>query len=70
MWVAKVIVPFAAVHYRVWRSTPQFTEHSLYTLLAASNFSHAQATKELGYSPRPMAQTLRDTVEWVTSREE
>ncbi len=68
MWIAKAIVPFAEAHYLLWKLTPKFTKYSLWTLLSASDFSHARAREELDYSPRPVAQTLRDTVEWVTGR--
>lgn len=68
MWLAKVIVPFAEAHYRVWRLTPQFTKYSLYTLLAASDFSHVRASEELGYTTRDVQETLNDTVEWVRGR--
>jgi dihydroflavonol-4-reductase len=28
------------------------------------NISHAKATRELGYQPRPFEDTVRDTLEW------
>jgi dihydroflavonol-4-reductase len=31
------------------------------------NISHAKASKELGYEPRPLQQTIADTVDWFRS---
>ena len=61
MWLAKSFAPFAELHYLVWGKTPLFTIYSLYTLSHNSLFSHAKASRELGYSARPLKETLADT---------
>ncbi len=43
---------------------PRFTPYSLSTLRSNCNISHAKATRELGYHPRKLLETLADTVDW------
>lgn len=44
---------------------PVITPYSLRTLRTRAQFSHAKATRELGYDPRDPAQSIRDAVEWL-----
>ncbi|MFR6042007.1 MAG: hypothetical protein ACLUHL_11615 [Dysosmobacter welbionis] len=44
------------------------TSYSLYTLRSNENFSHDKATAELGYRPRDLVQTLRDTAAWLRGK--
>ncbi len=41
------------------------TPYSLYALESNGNFSHEKAEKELGYSVRPIEETLADMVVWL-----
>lgn len=41
---------------------PTLTSYALYTISSNSLFSHEKATKELGYFPRHIAQTMQDTI--------
>ena len=43
---------------------PIFTSVSLKALAGNRGISHARATRELGYEPRPVSQTLSDTIRW------
>lgn len=47
---------------------PLFTRYSLYTLTSHSNFSHAKATKDLGYEPRPIDLTIKDNALWLVNQ--
>ena len=48
-----------------WTGTrPIFTSVSLKALAGNRNISHAKATRELGYEPRPIRETLADTIQW------
>lgn len=64
-WFAKASAPFAELYYRIRQTSPLYTAYSLHTLHAPSEFSHARATTELGYTPRPLSETLADTVAWL-----
>ncbi len=51
--------------YKLVKKAPLFTPYSIYTLNSNSNFSHAKATYELNYHPRPLKESLSDTIEWL-----
>ncbi len=61
---ARFIVRFTPFYYRLSKTKPRLTPYSLETLLSNSDISHAKAKTELGYTPRPIYQTLLDTVRW------
>jgi len=65
LWFVRLTAPLSEIYYRFLKQPPLFTAYSIYTLSANANFSHEKATKELGYHPRPMRQTLTDTVDWL-----
>ncbi len=48
----------------ITRSKAIFTPYSVHTLLTNYTFNHTKASTELGYTPRPIRETLRDTVNW------
>ena len=62
LWFAKLTAPLSEVYYKIRKMPPLYTSYSLYTLQSNSNFSHEKATKELGYEPRPIEETLKDTI--------
>jgi dihydroflavonol-4-reductase len=43
---------------------PIFTRYSLDAICSNSHFSHAKATRELGFQPRPAFQAIADAVRW------
>lgn len=59
------MAPIAELYYKIVKTKPLFTSYSIYTLQSNSNFSHEKATKELGYYPRELIETLRDTFDWL-----
>lgn len=64
MWLARVGAPFATAAARVLQKEPLFTSRSLHALRNHQLVSHAKATRELGYEPRPLRQTITDTYDW------
>ncbi len=50
--------------YRWLNKTPQFTTYSLRTVIENSHFSRTKAEKELGYSTRPLGESIRDYLAW------
>lgn len=64
-WFAKMTAPLAELYYKILRQPPLYTSYSLYTLSANAQFSHEKASMELGYQPRPLEETLRDTATWL-----
>ena len=69
-WFAKLVAYPAELYYQVRNLTPLFTRYSLYTLESQARFSNARARRELGYSSRPLDETIRDTVNWLKTRGE
>jgi len=65
LWFVKFTAPLAELYYKLLKQPPLFTSYSIYTLNSNANFNHEKASEELGYTARPMKQTLTDTVEWL-----
>jgi dihydroflavonol-4-reductase len=63
--LARLACPFFQSYSSITKKEPLYTFQSL-NILANSpvNISNAKARKELGYEPRPLEQTLRDTFDW------
>jgi dihydroflavonol-4-reductase len=62
--LARVASAFTPIYYRLSGAKPRFTPYSLATLSSNSDISHEKASRELGYRPRNLLETLTDTVEW------
>lgn len=63
--LARLFAPLCEWLYKVRHEVPLFTPYALGTLQANSNFSCERARKELGYTSRPLHETLADTVSWM-----
>ncbi len=64
----KLVTPFARVAERVairHKRAPLVTPYSMQALASNDNFSHEKASRELGFWPRDIADTLRDTARWL-----
>ncbi len=65
LFLAELASPFYEIFNSLSGQKPMFTRQSLQLLKRApKNISSEKAKKELGYSPRPLEQTLRDTFDW------
>jgi dihydroflavonol-4-reductase len=62
--LAKAASAFTPFYYRLSGTKPRFTPYSLATLRSNSDISHEKASRELGYRPRNLMETLADTVDW------
>jgi dihydroflavonol-4-reductase len=68
MGLARLAAPFAPVWARWHGRRPLFTAESLRVLRTQPPTSHRKAQAELGYGPRPIDETLRDTCAWMKSQ--
>lgn len=68
LWMAKIATPFIELDAKRRHRRPLYTRYSLYTLQSNDKFSHDKATKELGYHPRDLYQTLADTIAWMKGK--
>lgn len=48
---------------------PVVNEYAIRKICENCNFSYAKAERELGYSPRPLEDSLRDTIKWLKKRD-
>jgi len=64
IWLARLGAPFMELWGRLTGREPLYTRESLLALRANPRISHDKAAQELGYAPRPFAQTLADTLAW------
>jgi len=62
--LAEFAARFTPWYYQRTKAKPRFTPYSLEVLQSNSEISHAKATKDLGYRPRPVIETIADTVRW------
>ncbi len=68
MWLARAIAPVATGWARLRDRTARFTPASLHTLRSKARFSHAKARRELGFAPRPAAESIADAYAWFEAR--
>ncbi len=62
-WLALTTGFLAEIFYKLTKRIPVITYYSIKVLYSNGLFSHAKATQELDYQPRPIEQTIKDTVE-------
>lgn len=64
MGLARLAAMIAPLYYRLARARPRFTPYALATVTSNSVISNAKARRELGYAPRPLHESIADTVNW------
>ncbi len=62
--LARITANLTPLYYRLSHVKPRFTSYSLATISSNSFISHIKANQELGYLPRPLRESLADTVKW------
>jgi dihydroflavonol-4-reductase len=62
--MARFTANLTPLYYRLSHVKPRFTSYSLATITSNSFISHNKAHLELGYHPRPLRESLTDTVKW------
>ncbi len=62
--LVKPFVPLVSKIMDLAKLPPMLNSFSLSKLEENCNFSNEKAKKEIGFSPRPVAETIRDTVLW------
>ena len=72
--LGKGLIDFAApimeTYYKVAKKPAIFTRYAIRKLCSNCNFSYEKAARELGYAPRPLDESLRDTIAWIKETEE
>lgn len=65
LWVAKAVAPAFEWYAKVTHTRPIFTKYALATMEMNGHYCHDKATMELGYRPRDMKYTIKDTIDWL-----
>jgi dihydroflavonol-4-reductase len=63
-WLAFVGAPFLEGFAKMTGNRPLYTSASIRALRTGQDVSHEKATRELGYKPRPLKETIVDTFNW------
>jgi dihydroflavonol-4-reductase len=64
MDLARFAAFFAPFYYRLAHTRPLLTPYALHTFWSNSFISSLKAQQELGYQPRPLKDSLADTIHW------
>ncbi|HUT98974.1 MAG TPA: SDR family oxidoreductase [bacterium] len=64
MWLARLGAPFVGMYAKIFGAEPLFTTEALHALRGNRAYVRDKAERELGYSPRPLEETLTDTYAW------
>jgi dihydroflavonol-4-reductase len=67
MWLVSFASYFNAFFSRIRKKTTKFTPAAMKSVQMHRYISHQKASDELGYSPRPFEQTIKDTLDWFKS---
>lgn len=65
LWLVRTAAWFSGVFSGLFRKKAVLTPYSVAVLRSNSNISSDKAKKELGYHPRPISETVRDSIQWL-----
>jgi len=63
-WLAYSVGFISPVYYKLSGAKPMFTIYSVKTVNSNSFISHEKASRELGFSPRPIREAIADNIKW------
>jgi dihydroflavonol-4-reductase len=65
VWLARSSAPVVTAFNQITKSRPLYTRDSMRALNSCNrNIGHERATRELDFHPRPLRDTLADTIRW------
>ena len=65
LWLVRLMLPFITLYYKIKKQPAVFSTYAQYTLSSNGAFSHEKAARELGFTPRPFEDTVRDMIAWL-----
>jgi dihydroflavonol-4-reductase len=69
LWPILAVLPVMHAWSRIVGASALYTRQSVDNLLFSNRkIDHAKARRELGFHPRPLAETIRDTIAWFKKR--
>jgi len=64
-WLAWIGLPFITIYSKISGRTPLYTRESLKIIINCSKqISYEKAKRELGFNPRSMDETVKDSMKW------
>jgi len=66
--LAYFVAGLMSFYHDLTGARPLFTRYSLDAICSNSRISHAKASRELGFSPRPAREAIVDSVRWFQAR--
>jgi dihydroflavonol-4-reductase len=69
IWLGKAAMPIINLMYKIRRVKPVFSDYSLYTIGANSEFDSNKAARDLDYHPRSLKETIEDTASWLMAQQ-
>ncbi|RJO61722.1 MAG: NAD-dependent epimerase/dehydratase family protein [Dehalococcoidia bacterium] len=67
LWLASAGAPLVTTFEHLRGRRPLYTRASIIAINSNRHISHEKAEKELDYHPRPLEQTIRDTLTWFAN---
>lgn len=64
IWLARISAPISAVVSKMQGKEPVFNNESLNILTTHRRISHEKSARELGYTPRPLRTSIKETIDW------
>jgi dihydroflavonol-4-reductase len=64
LWLARIGAPFTVAFARLTGKQPLYTSASIRALCSNRKISYGRAARDLGYSPRPLRETVLDALRW------
>ena len=68
LWLMYSLLPFIQLGSRISGKAPLFTRDMLHSAQSNPLISHVKARKELGFSPRSLEDTFRDSFDWYKEK--
>ena len=64
IWFVKLFAKVSSAFYKIRGKKPILSSYSITAFTRNSNFSYKKATKQLGYKPRSVIESVKDSVKW------
>jgi dihydroflavonol-4-reductase len=69
LWLARMAALVAPAYYRLAGGKPRFTSYSIEVLCSNSVISSEKARRQLGFSTRPIKQSITDSISWFVAND-
>jgi dihydroflavonol-4-reductase len=64
IWLARIAARFSPLYYQLTRAKPRFTTYSIDVLCSNSQICSDKARRQLGFTTRPLRQSINDAISW------